>query len=394
MATRDPHTPASPSRATERRRRAPSVWALLGALALLLLIYLFQRGILPPRMPGLEDASAAVGPVLQRGDGALQVFFTTPTLIYPDLPQRRTPPPYEQALIADLDAATATIDLATFEYNLESIAEALVRAQQRGVNVRLALDRERLIEPEIAAWAGEIEAAQIPIAWERSSAFLHSKFVIIDRRVVWTGSWNITNNGTYRNNNNLLRITIPAIVANYAAEFEQMFGEAFGTAKQSLAPFPTTLAEPARIETYFSPQDTVEPHILERLRAARRSIVFMAFSYTSDAVSAAMLERHAQGVAVRGVFERRNAGGIGAEFDTLRAGGVDVLEDGNCYTMHHKVIVIDGRTVITGSYNFTNRAENVNDENLLIIDDRELARLYLAEFERVYRQADEPTRCQ
>ncbi|HMO56365.1 MAG TPA: phospholipase D-like domain-containing protein, partial [Roseiflexaceae bacterium] len=75
------------------------------------------------------------------------------------------------------------------------------------------------------------------------------------------------------------------------------------------------------------------------------------------------------------------------------AGGVDVLEDGNCYIMHHKVIIIDDRIVITGSYNFTASAETSNDESLLIIDDPTLAAAYVAEFDRLYAQATNPTRC-
>jgi phosphatidylserine/phosphatidylglycerophosphate/cardiolipin synthase-like enzyme len=61
--------------------------------------------------------------------------------------------------------------------------------------------------------------------------------------------------------------------------------------------------------------------------------------------------------------------------------------------MHNKVIVIDERTVITGSYNFTGSAEKDNDENLVIVDDPNLARAYLDEFQRVYDQAQSPTRC-
>jgi phosphatidylserine/phosphatidylglycerophosphate/cardiolipin synthase-like enzyme len=93
------------------------------------------------------------------------------------------------------------------------------------------------------------------------------------------------------------------------------------------------------------------------------------------------------------VFEKQNASGSGAEFAKLTSGGVDVLEDGNCYILHHKVIVIDERTVITGSYNFTSSAEQDNDENLVIVDDPALARAYLDEFEREYGQARAPARC-
>src|SRR6185436_6079146 len=113
-------------------------------------------------------------------------------------------------------------------------------------------------------------------------------------------------------------------------------------------------------------------------------IHFMTFSYTEDKISDAMIAKTKAGLVVRGVFETQNAGGSGADFGRLKAGGVDVLQDGNCYILHHKVIVIDERTVITGSYNFTNSAERDNDENLVIVDDPNLARAYLDEFERAY----------
>jgi phosphatidylserine/phosphatidylglycerophosphate/cardiolipin synthase-like enzyme len=58
------------------------------------------------------------------------------------------------------------------------------------------------------------------------------------------------------------------------------------------------------------------------------------------------------------------------------------------------VIVVDERTVITGSYNFTGSAEKENDQNLVIVDDVALARAYLDEFTRVYAQAQVPTRGQ
>jgi phosphatidylserine/phosphatidylglycerophosphate/cardiolipin synthase-like enzyme len=106
-----------------------------------------------------------------------------------------------------------------------------------------------------------------------------------------------------------------------------------------------------------------------------------------------MIAQLKAGLIVQGVFEKQNANGIGADFAKLQAGGVDVLQDGNCYILHHKVIIIDERTVVTGSYNFTSSAERDNDENLVIVDDPAIARAYLEEFERVYAQVQAPTRC-
>ena len=181
----------------------------------------------------------------------------------------------------------------------------------------------------------------------------------------------------------MLRFASREIAADYTREFEQMFGGRFGTSKTSGTPYPQVRLGTTNVEVYFSPEDGVAKHVLQRLAAAKKSIHFMTFSYTADAISGAMIAKLKAGLAVRGVFESQNAGGSGADFPRLKQGGVDVLEDGNCYILHHKVIVIDERTVITGSYNFTSSAE----------DDAALARVYLDEFERVYTQAQAPTRC-
>jgi len=69
----------------------------------------------------------------------------------------------------------------------------------------------------------------------------------------------------------------------------------------------------------------------------------------------------------------------------LQAGGIDILTDGNCYILHHKVILIDEQIVITESYNVTKSAERDNDENVVIIDGPALARAYLDECQRVLR---------
>ena len=191
----------------------------------------------------------------------------------------------------------------------------------------------------------------------------------------------------------MLRFVSRQLAADYTNEFAQMFDGRFGTSKRSATPYSQVRLGKSHIEVYFSPEDGVAKYVLARLAAARKSIHFMTFSYTEDKISDAMIAKVKAGLVVRGVFESQNAHGSGADFNRLKHGGVDVLEDGNCYILHHKAIVIDERTVITGSYNFTSSAEKDNDENLVIVDDLQLARAYLDEFERVYAQAQAPARC-
>ena len=83
----------------------------------------------------------------------------------------------------------------------------------------------------------------------------------------------------------------------------------------------------------------------------------------------------------------------GSAVPKLKRAGVDVREDGNCGLMHDKVFVVDGRTVVTGSFNWTRQAQEANDENAVFADNQWLAQRYADEFERIYTQAASPMRC-
>jgi phosphatidylserine/phosphatidylglycerophosphate/cardiolipin synthase-like enzyme len=95
-------------------------------------------------------------------------------------------------------------------------------------------------------------------------------------------------------------------------------------------------------------------------------------------------------VDVAGVFEKVGSETEFAELRTLHCAGVPVRQDGNPSFLHHKLIVVDERIVITGSLNFSTNAEESNDENVLIIDNPEIAALYIQEFERVWGQGSDP----
>ena len=75
------------------------------------------------------------------------------------------------------------------------------------------------------------------------------------------------------------------------------------------------------------------------------------------------------------------------ELNLFRQAGLDVRLDGGPEVMNHKIMIIDGRIVVMGSYDFTNRAENENDENVLIIYDEKVAQKFMEEFQRVQSRA-------
>ena len=314
----------------------------------------------------------------------IEVFFSDPD--DPDADRYRGGP--DAALADAVRNAEFSVDAAIYHLNLWSIRDALIAAHETGVQVRVVAESDNRDEIEIQ----ELEQEGIDVVGDRRESLMHNKFVVIDGLDVWTGSMNFTVNGAYRNDNNLIHIRSTKLAENYTSEFEEMFvDDMFGDNADPQTPNPSLTIDGVLVETSFSPDDGTADQIVAAIQDADESIYFMAFSFTSDPIAAALLARAADGVTVAGVFEESQYhSNTGTEYENLLAAGLDVRLDGNQSNMHHKVIIIDGETVITGSYNFSRSAEERNDENTLIIYDPKLAAKYLAEFDRIFEKAQQP----
>ena len=290
----------------------------------------------------------------------------------------------DASLAAAIDDALFSIDLAIYDLNLWSIRDALLDAHQRGIAIRIVTESDNLDRPELQA----LQSAGIPILGDRHQALMHNKFIIIDGYQVWTGSMNLTLNGAYHNNNNLVQIKSTRLAENYTVEFEEMFlDDLFTSFSPANTPHPVLTLEGVQIETFFAPDDHPQSRITELINSAQHSIHILAFAFTADSIAQAVNAAHQSGLDVRGVIETGQADNSGSDVESLQDAGVDLRLDGNPRNMHHKVIIIDSQIVIFGSYNFSRSAEERNDENLLIIHSAELAAEFEAEFDLIYQNA-------
>jgi len=305
----------------------------------------------------------------------VHLYFTGPT------PDRLTGGIPDQVAAA-FDAAHSTIDVAMYEFDLPVLEDALLRARRRGLRVRLVTDTDSITGPVLQDLLG----AGIGVVGDQRSALMHNKFVVIDGRSVWTGSMNFTENDAYRNNNDFLEIDSPQLAENYTRKFEDMFLQhRFGPASPADTPHPTVSLYGTLVENYFAPEDGVAGHVLTLLRSARSSIYFMAYTFTRADFAAALVDKAQAGVSVEGVFEKRQIeAGSDSAWKTLRGAGLPVHLDGNPYNMHSKVFIVDRQTVVTGSYNFSQSADQSNDENVLIIHDAGVAQAFFAEWQKVW----------
>ncbi len=310
-----------------------------------------------------------------------EVCFTDPEKI------RKNSYNSEKMLIRAINLCNSSFNGAFYDISSVRVEEALIKAYKRGVSVKIVTDSDNFSGKSIE----HIIDSGIPVVDDRNQGLMHNKFAIIDDSIVYTGSTNATDNGVFRNNNNSILIRSPELAEIYNSEFDEMFMHGvFGNKYEAgaLTPFLKKYyvkVDEININAYFAPEDNVERIINKRLKKAKKTIRFMAFSFTSDCIGETMIEKFKEGVSIEGVFESRGSQSEYSEYTKMMIEGLPVVKDHNRYIMHHKVIIIDDSIVITGSFNFSKNANSRNDENILILESNEIAAKYTEEFRRVYK---------
>ncbi len=213
---------------------------------------------------------------------------------------------------------------------------------------------------------------------------MHNKFWIFDKQIAWTGSTNITVNGIYKQNNNSIVIHSPEVAYIYEREWEELWGGQFGPRAPSTLNNQWAVIDGTPIQILFSAEDHAINNLIAVVNDAKFNIRFLAFSFTDAPLAQAMIERSKAGVDVQGVYETLGSNTIYSQLKTFWCVGVPVRQDGNPSLMHDKVIVIDNSIVITGSLNFTANADDSNEENVAILDNPEIAALYLQEYQKIW----------
>ena len=311
------------------------------------------------------------------------IFFTRPTCP----PSDSRFGSIDDLIAQDIGNATYAIDVAAFDLDLLPVIDALIEAEDNGIEVRVVTDDEH--NPE--STTNRLRRNGISVVEDKRSGLMHNKFIVIDDRFVWVGSMNFAETGVYCNDNNVVRFDSPDLAFNYVDEFNEMFDDrSFGpTSPQNTLP-DLTLGE-IDIENHFGPDIELGPVLAREIARADDEVLFMAFSFTSEDIGEAMIERAEAGLEVRGVFENVGSDAAASYYNDFRRTRLDNLEvrkDGNPRIMHHKVVILDRDTTIFGSFNFSNAANNNNDENIIIVRDPVFATYFIEEFETVWLEAE------
>ncbi len=292
--------------------------------------------------------AAGCAPVQQQEQGMVSVYFC---------PQDDC----EAVFVDFIDSAEDSLYCALYDVTLDSVISKL-REKTSEVDVKLVVDDRNY---------GDVIGLGIAKA-DNSSALMHNKFCIVDNKKVLTGSYNPT---SHKNHDNIVIINSQLAAAAYLSEFGELWNGMFGDGELSVG-FAGT------VQPWFCPEDNCADKLKQQIIGAQDSIYFMTFSFTDNDVANELIIRHMDGVAVNGMFENSQISQYSV-YDLLKFQEFNVTLFNGSGFLHHKVFIIDGKTVITGSYNPTKSGNTRNDENMLIIYDENMAQLFLDEFGKV-----------
>lgn len=141
-------------------------------------------------------------------------------------------------------------------------------------------------------------------------------------------------------------------------------------------------------EVYFSPNGGCTEAIVKELNNAKSTILIQAYLFSSEPIGKALLNVHKKGVKVEVILDKSQKTEKYSAADFFANSGILTKIDSSHNIAHNKIIVIDGETVITGSFNFTKSAEEKNAENLFVIRDKKLAERYVKNWEEHERHSE------
>lgn len=294
-------------------------------------------------------------------------------------------PAMEKAVLAFIGSAQKTLDVCLYDLDLPDVARALLDAKRKGVKVRVILADDNAEKAyAISGHLKEMEKEKMLTLAHNRSGLMHNKFMVADGEHVLTGSCNITRTGTRFNDNHMIVLESTDLAENYTKEWEEIAAKRHGKRFAWPTPHPVVDIGGTRIQNYFTPEDDVVEALVAEMNQATNEIAILAFSFTNPDITEAVRAALARDVRVVIVLDSGMATHPSSKTRELEEMGAAVrLSPG--VLLHHKVIVIDRKTVVLGSANFSQAAFSKNDENVLIVDSPHFAQAMLREAMRCWR---------
>lgn len=323
---------------------------------------------------------------LTRSSGSIRMYLTdlTSTL----KPNNSCDTQVCHEVLNQINKSNSSIDIALYGWDDNPVIyNALVRAKARGVKIRIVYDTSsNSYYPKLSNF--------VKIANEKSTdspkILMHNKFMIFDNSSIITGSMNFAKTGFSGFNSNCIFFINSKEIANmYEKEFNQMLQGKFHNSKSQISHTTVVLGD-TKVTPLFSPKDKIiTNNVLPLIQNAKKYVYIPTFIITHDELANELINAKKRGVDVKLIIDATNVYSRKSKIKELRSAGVPVKVENYAGKMHSKSIIIDDEYIVAGSMNFSNSGENKNDENVLIIENKTLARYYKGFFEYLWKKIPE-----
>lgn len=303
-----------------------------------------------------------------------------------------TPEGLEEVILKDIAAAQSSVEVATPGLDLPRLADALVAAQGRGVQVRVLEDAVAQETPAVMTVTEQLRAAGIEVVLREPPGALGGAFVVVDQSLVWAGGWDLSQQGLEQDDAVVLRWDIPQLAIDFHTEFEEMFvAGAYGPGSPANTPHKyLAIVVPADdnargASIYLTPEDDPFSQVLQSMASVQGEIIFFTEDIDDPRIGDRLIaESGRTDIALWGVVGRTGAASaIVAEIRGNEAGVVDYRGSG---VLRQSVIVVDGETVCFFSQPLLRTGLDQNDGYVIVIADRDVGAIMQREFGRLVSQ--------
>lgn len=324
----------------------------------------------------------------------IKIFLTDLTTMF--TPNSKCTTNYCLALVEQINNTNKTIDMALYGYtDIPDITIALQNAIKRGVLIRLVYDvnvNGSNFYPDTFNLASVLNESKADYGEPNyQSSIMHNKFFIFDRKVVLTGSANIsTTDISGVNSNAIILIKSSEIAEIYEKEFNQMYENKFHYKKSKIENTENILLGDSIVSVYFSPQDSViDTSLIPYINNAKSYIYIPTFVITHKNVTQALIDAKERNVDVKVILDATNANNKHTTHERLRRHGIEVKTENFAGKMHSKSVIIDDKYTFIGSMNLSKSGTSRNDENVVLIENPNIAKFYKNFFLYVWEKIPE-----
>ncbi len=317
---------------------------------------------------------------LSFGKDTLYLHYPSP------LPSQMTTTSFGKELIKLIDSSTKEISFAIYGLRgQDDVLKALINAQKRGVIIKGVVDSDSHDKNYYSDT--HLLYKHFDIKSDHISYIMHNKFFVFDKKILWSGSSNISDTGTGGYNaNNAVVIQSKKVASVYLDEFNQMFKNGKFNNKKRVLTALHVETEDSTISILFSPKsNTYDNAIRELVENAKEYIYIPIFYLTHKGLRDDLISAKNRGVEIKIILDATAARNKYSVHKDLREKKIEVKVENFGGKMHAKSIIIDDKYIVSGSMNLTKAGNSKNDENTLVIENSKLAMQYKAYFLKLWR---------